>query len=77
MNKIQINNYSITVLELLLKSMPKSSYDEIFDASVYLYNFVSKEGIYPSKIVDGFCSAMAIMSDLSADQFWQLKSIYS
>lgn len=77
MSKIQINNYSITVLELLLKFMQEASYDEVFEASVYLYNFVSREGIYPSKIVDGFYSAMAIMSELSADQFWQLKSIYS
>lgn len=76
MNEIQINNYSVAVLESLFKSMRGASYDQMFNASVYLYRFVSKEGIYPAKIVAGFYSAMAIMSDLSADQFWQVKSIY-
>jgi len=77
MNEIQINNYSISVLESLFKSMGGASKTQLFDASVYLYNFVSKEGIYPAKIVDGFYSAMAIMSGLTSDQFWQIKSIYS
>jgi len=74
--KVQINNYSITVLESLFKGMPDANYEQVFDASVYLYNFVSKERIYPPKIVEGFRSAMTIVSDLSPDQFWQIKSIY-
>jgi len=75
--EIQVNNYSITVLESLFKSMRDASYEQIFDASVYLFNFVSKERIYPPKIVQGFGSAMAIMSEISVDQFWQIKSIYT
>jgi len=75
--EIQINNYSITVLESLFKGMRDASYEEVFDASVYLYNFVLKERIYPPKIVQGFGSAMAIMSEISMDQFWQIKSVYA
>ena len=75
--EIQVNNYSVTVLESLFKGMRDASYEQIFDASVYLYNFISKERIYPPKVVQGFGSAMAIISDLSMDQFWQIKSIYS
>jgi len=77
MDEIQVNNYSITVLESLFKGMKDAGYEKIFDASVYLYNFISKERIYPPKIVEGFRSAMAIMSDMSTDQFWQVKSIYT
>jgi hypothetical protein len=75
--EIQINNYSITVLEMLFRSMKDADLAQTFDASVYLYNFVSKEGIYPSKIVAGFYSSMALLSDMSEMQFWQIKSIYS
>ena len=74
--EIQVNNYSITVLESLFKGMKDASYEQIFDASVYLYNFVLKERIYPPKIVEGFRSSMAILNELSQDQFWQIKSIY-
>jgi hypothetical protein len=74
--EIQVNNYSITVLESLFRSMKDAEYPDIFDASVYLYNFVMKERIYPPKVVEGFRSAMAIMSELSQDQFWQIKSVY-
>jgi len=73
---VQVNNYSITVLESLFRGMKDAEYQKIFDASVYLYNFVSKERIYPQKIVEGFRSAMVIMSDLSQDQFWLMKSIF-
>jgi len=75
--EIQVNNYSITVLESLFKSMKTAEYSEVFDASVYLYNFVQKERIYPPKVVEGFRSAMAIMSELSTTQFWQIKSLYT
>lgn len=75
--EIQINNYSITVLESLFRSMKGAGYQKIFDASVYLYNYVSKQGIYPPKIVAGFYSAMAILEDLSLNQFWQMMSIYN
>ena len=74
--EIQVNNYSITVLESLFSSMKDAEYEKIFDASVYLYNFVVKERIYPTKVVEGFRSAMAIMSELSTTQFWQIKSIF-
>ena len=72
----QINNYSVTVLESLFKSMKDAPYNQIMDASSYLYNFVSKEGIYPQQIVAGFYSAMVIISEMSLDQFWQVKSLY-
>jgi len=77
MSEIQISKYSVIVLEFLFTSLRDASYDQMFDASVYLYNYVSKEGIYPAKIVDGFYSAMSILSELTTDQFWQVKSIYS
>jgi len=73
---IQINNYSVTVLESLFRTLKNAGWQEISDAAVYLYNFVSKEGIYPKRIVEGFYSAMVIMSDMSTEQFWQVKSLY-
>jgi len=74
--QITINNYSISVLESLFTSMKGAGYKEILDASIYMYENVKKEGIYPSKIVAGFYSAMAILEEMSLDQFWQVKSIY-
>ena len=77
MNKeeVIINNYSISVLESLFRSKKDAGYQEIRDASEFLYERVRKERIYPSKVVEGFRSAMSIIQELTMDQFWLLKHV--
>jgi hypothetical protein len=71
--EVAINNYTLTTLESIFNAMRGRSYEEIFDASVYLYCFVSREGIYPPKIIEGFYSAMAIIANLTFGQFLQVR----
>lgn len=73
----QINKFSIAVLESIFRSMQDAGHRAILDASVYLYNFVSKEGTFSSEITDGFYSVMMMLSEISADEFWQLKSVFA
>jgi len=70
------NKNSVTVLEALFKTMRDASYNQIADAATYLFNFVEKENTYSRQIVDAFRSVMEIMSEMSLDQFWQVKSLY-
>ena len=74
--KVEINSYSLVVMEGIFKDMRDSGQREICDAGAWLYNFVKKEGIYPSHIVGGFYSAMEIISDLTAEQFRIIKSFF-
>ncbi len=74
-HEIEINDHTLTVLESIFAGMRGRSYEEIFDASVYLYLFVAREGIYPKRITEAFYNAMAIISGLSFGQFLQIRQL--
>ena len=75
--KVEINAYSLAVIKSVFMDMQDKGQGEMCDASAWLYNFVKKEGIYPPKIVEGFYSAMEIISDLTAEQFLIIKSVFA
>jgi len=74
---LMINDYTVSVIESIFSEMRRNSFDEICDASDYLYNHVKNEGIYPQQVVDGFYSAREIILELTSEQFLILKSFLS
>lgn len=73
---VKIDNYTLTVIGSLFRNMRDHDFDDIADASSYAYAYVSREGIYPEHIVNGYYSAMIIISCLTDGQFAAIRSIY-
>ena len=74
--EVQINEKTVAVIKSLFAQMRDGGWQDIVDASIYMYDFVRNEGIYPVPVVNGFYSAMVIISALSMRQFLMIKSIF-
>lgn len=73
----EVNDYTITVLESVFASVSEPDFNQVFEAAVFLYNYVVAEKSYPGHIVDAFYSAMVILSDLTMRQFLQIRQIFA
>jgi len=74
--EVVVNNYSIAVIESLFKVMKGHDFDDVAEASSYMYHYVRKEGIYPEAVVVGYYSAMIIVSTLTDEQFEKIRSVF-
>ena len=74
--EVTLDNFTLTTIESIFRQLKDAEYAEVFETTVYLFNYVIKQKIYPGPVVTGFYSAMCVVANLSIGQFLQIKEIY-